>query len=242
MEVRIRPRVAGFHQQSGEGTRPPECILWGTSVEEIRLRHELIAAGVPVDEISEIRDASGKILRGDIVSSAWNTVIEFDGYRFHSLPLSREKDERKSLLLAESGWTVIRVRDNLTPIGDHDVVVPLLSDELTRAKAVLKRLRELGHAPSEYSNYMKASLPQGSLGADAEAKRRLAKSLATDAPSVAAEWDVVRNEGLTPQDVTSGSGSKVWWLARNVALIGKPPWAAALETATDAPIAGGEPQ
>jgi predicted metal-binding protein len=190
----------------------PKCILWGTSVEEIRLRHELIAAGVPVDEIGEIRHTSGKILRGDIVSSAWNTVIEFDGYRFHSLPLSREKDERKSLLLAESGWTVIRVRENLTPIGDHDVVVPLLSDELTRAKAVLKRLRELGHVPSEYSKYMKASLPQGSLGADAEAKRRMAKSLATDAPSVAAEWDVVRNEGLTPQDVTSGSGSKVWWL------------------------------
>ena len=100
----------------------------------------------------------------------------------------------------------------MTPIGDHDVVVPLLSDELTRAKAVLKRLRELGHVQSENSNYMKASLPQGSLGADAEAKRRLAESLATDAPSVAAEWDVVRNEGLTPRDVTSGSGRKVWWL------------------------------
>ena len=27
----------------------PKCILWGTSAEEIRLRHELVAAGVPIE-------------------------------------------------------------------------------------------------------------------------------------------------------------------------------------------------
>ena len=190
----------------------PKCILWGTSVEEIRLRHELIAAGVPVDETGQVRATNGKLLHCDIVSSAWNVVIEFDGNRFHRLPSSREKDQRKTQLLAQSGWTVVRAREALDPIGDHDVVVPLYSDELTRAKAVLKRLRELGHVATDYQKYMKAVLPQGSLSAEAEAKRRLERSLATEAPEVAAEWDFVRNEGLTPAEVTSGSGRKVWWL------------------------------
>jgi hypothetical protein len=190
----------------------PKCILWGTSVEEIRLRHELNAAGVPIDETGDIRTVTGKLLRCDIVSSAWKVVIEFDGNRFHRLPASRVKDQRKSRVLTESGWTVIRVREELAPIGDHDVVVPLFSDELTRAKAVLKRLRELGYVAAAYEEYMKAVLPQASSLADAEAKRRLERSLATDAPEIAAEWDVVRNEGLTPAEVTSGSGRKVWWL------------------------------
>jgi Probable Zinc-ribbon domain len=139
-------------------------------------------------------------------------VIEFDGNRFHSQPSSKRKDQRKSQLLTESGWAVIRVREDLAPIGDHDVVVPLFSDELIRAKATLKRLRELGHMAAEYEKYMKAVSPQGSSGAAAEAKRRLERSLATEAPEVAAEWDTVRNEGLTPTEVTSGSGRKVWWL------------------------------
>jgi hypothetical protein len=190
----------------------PKCTLWGTSVEEIRLRHELIAAGVPVDETHQVCAATGKLLNCDIVSSAWNIVIEFDGNRFHRLPASRGKDQRKSRLLAESGWTVIRVREYLAPIGDHDVVVPLFSDELIRAKAVLKRLRELGHVPAKYEEYMKAVSPQGSSGAAAEAKRRLERSLATEAPEVAAEWDTSRNQGLTPVEVTTGSGRKVWWL------------------------------
>lgn len=190
----------------------PKCILWGTSVEEIRLRHELIAAGVPIDGTGQVRAANGKLFSCDVVSSAWNIVIEFDGNRFHSLPSSREKDQRKTHLLTESGWTVIRVREALATIGDHDVVVPLLSDELTRAKTVLNRLRELGHVAAKYQNYMKAISPQGSSGANAEAKRRLERSLATEAPAVAAEWDFARNEGLTPADVTSGSGQKVWWL------------------------------
>jgi hypothetical protein len=190
----------------------PKCILWGTSVEEIRLRHELIAAGVPIDETGQVCATTSKLLHCDIVSSAWNVVIEFDGNRFHRLRASRVKDQRKSQLLTESGWTVIRVREDLAPIGNHDVVVPLFSDELIRAKAVIKRLRELGYLASGYEEYMKAVSPQGSSGADAESRRRLERSLATEAPEIAAEWDIVRNEGLTPAEVTSGSGRKVWWL------------------------------
>ena len=71
----------------------PQCTLWGTSVEEIRLRHELLAAGVPIDPNHEVvHEASGRVLQCDMLCSAWNVVIEFDGNRFHKLPDSAEKD------------------------------------------------------------------------------------------------------------------------------------------------------
>ena len=82
----------------------PKCTLWGTSVEEIRLRHELLAAGVPIDPNHEvIHEASGRVLQCDMVCSAWNVVIEFDGNRFHKLPDSVEKDERKTRMLTGAG-------------------------------------------------------------------------------------------------------------------------------------------
>lgn len=30
-------------------------------------------------------------------------------------------------------------------------------------------------------------------------------------PNIAKEWNYERNKGLTPYDVTAGSGKKVWW-------------------------------
>lgn len=38
--------------------------------------------------------------------------------------------------------------------------------------------------------------------------------LATIAPILASEWHPTRNGSLTPQDVTEGSGKKVWWLGK----------------------------
>lgn len=38
--------------------------------------------------------------------------------------------------------------------------------------------------------------------------------LATQNPSLAAEWHPTRNDDLTPSDVTTGSGKKVWWLCK----------------------------
>lgn len=39
-------------------------------------------------------------------------------------------------------------------------------------------------------------------------------SLATLSPHIAAEWNYEKNRDLTPNDVTNGSGKKVWWLCK----------------------------
>jgi rubrerythrin len=192
----------------------PQCTLWGTSVEEIRLRHELLAAGVPIDpDHPVIHKESGRILQCDMVCSAWGVVIEFDGNRFHKLPGSLEKDGRKTRLLTEAGWTVIRVREDLATISEHDVVVPPLSDAVVRAKATLRRLQGLGFEAADHSRYLATDHPWSSDVADSYIKRRrIEKSLTALYPALAAQWDADRNAPLTPADVTPGSGKKAWWI------------------------------
>jgi hypothetical protein len=112
----------------------PQCTLWGTSVEEIRLRHELLAAGVPIDITHEVHHpVTGRALMCDMAVPDWRIVIEFDGHRFHKFPDSHEKDRRKTEALEAAGWTVIRVREALDPVGPNDVVVPKLSSEVVRS-------------------------------------------------------------------------------------------------------------
>ena len=41
------------------------------------------------------------------------------------------------------------------------------------------------------------------------------KKYVADFPELVAEWHPERNEGLSPEDITCGSGKKVWWLCSN---------------------------
>lgn len=115
-------------------------------------------------------------------------------------------------MLTELGWTVIRVREAIPTTSEHDVVVPLFSSELVRAKATLEKLHALGFNASHYDRYLAAQSPWATEEADAEVKRPIKQSLATERPDLAAEWDAIKNRPLTPANVTVGSGRKVWWL------------------------------
>lgn len=191
----------------------PKCILWGTSAEEIRLRHELTAAGVPIEvEHTVIRPPNGRPLNCDMVIPAWNVVIEFDGNRFHKTAEGHEKDQRKTAVLTAAGWTVIRVREELEPIGPYDVVVPMFSSEVLRARAVLMMLDQLGHRAARHDEYLSGDEPWATAVADDEIRRPRARSLASEVPALAAEWDYAKNAPLTPEHVTFGSGQKAWWL------------------------------
>ena len=168
----------------------PQCILWGSSVEEIKLRHELLAAGVAINTAHEVtHPTTGRMLQCDMLVPSWNVVIEFDGHRFHRTPEGHVKDRRKTAALREAGWTVIRVRENLDRIGMDDVVVEMFSSEVLRAKAVLVKLDELGHRGVRHAEYRAATEPWASAEAEAEVRRPRARSLASESPSLATEWD-----------------------------------------------------
>lgn len=116
-------------------------------------------------------------------------------------------------MLAKSGWTVVRVREGLSPIDEQNVVVPLFSSEVTRAKATLEKLQSLGFKAADYDAYLEIDQPWSSDAAATYIKRRrIDESLAALYPEVAAQWHSERNGLLTPADVTPGSGHKAWWL------------------------------
>lgn len=191
----------------------PKCILWGTSAEEIRLRHELVAAGVPIElEHTVIHPEKGRPLNCDMVAPAWNLVIEFDGNRYHKTAEGHDKDRRKTAALEDAGWTVIRVREDLEPIGRHDVVVPKFSSEVERAKAVIRQLDRFGRRVTHRDKYLDTSAPWAAAAAESEIRRPRARSLASERPELAAEWDSIKNAPLIPEHVTFGSGQKAWWL------------------------------
>jgi hypothetical protein len=117
-----------------------------------------------------------------MVASAWDVVIEFDGNRFHKTTTGAEKDKRKTRLLTDSGWTVIRVREDLPSIGVNDVVVPIFSSELTRAKAVLEKQRGLGFKVPNHRSYMKSDEPWASARRGGGVAQRMCPKCAQTAP------------------------------------------------------------
>ena len=99
-----------------------------------------------------------------MVVPAWNLVIEFDGNKFHKTPEGHDKDRRKTATLEDAGWRVIRVREDLEPIGGRDVVVAKFSSEVDRAKAVLIKLDQLGHRATRHDEYLATDAAWAALG------------------------------------------------------------------------------
>jgi rubrerythrin len=114
--------------------------------------------------------------------------------------------------LTDAGWTVIRVREELEPIGPWDVVVPKFSSEALRARAVLIKLDQLGRRAPRHDDYLASDTAWAATTAEDEIRRPRARSLASELPTLAAEWDYAKNAPLTPEHVTFGSGQKAWWL------------------------------
>ena len=79
----------------------PQCTLWGTSVEEIRLRHELLAAGVPIDATHEvIHAATGKVLQCAlnlaVIASARRQARAAKGFAGYLSSLESSLDESET--------------------------------------------------------------------------------------------------------------------------------------------------
>lgn len=215
------PATPGNRTHVTSPTGCPDCTIYRTSVEEIRLRCELMAAGFPVDVTAtriKIPDLN-LTLMCDIVCPAWELIVEFDGYRYHRRPNALRTDQKKTAALTAAGWTVIRVREALPLVSAADVWVALRSSELTRAKAVLSKAHTLGFIAPYHDRYQQSVEPWARAAAHAEIERLRAdplqgESLACCFPDVAAEWHPTRNEGLTPNSIRPGHQPLRWWLCQ----------------------------
>ena len=94
-----------YNRVRTSGTLCPDCINLGTSTAEQHLCTALIPFGASSD--SQTKLGPWKV---DIFFPERNTIIEYDGSYYHSLPKSLQTDTRKSLYLLSQGYTLIRVR------------------------------------------------------------------------------------------------------------------------------------
>ena len=112
-------------------------------------------------------------VRVDMWDETIHLVIEFDGWKHHGSTGWRERapdDLRKTQRLTGAGETVIRVREDLEPIGPHDVVVGAGWNSWKVAVAVHKRVEQLGlHPLPGLADY----LARGSEAAAADTERAL---------------------------------------------------------------------
>ena len=93
-----------YNRVRTSGTMCPDCVNIGRSQAENFLRSSLTALGaLPTTHKLGHWEV-------DIFFPERNTIIEYDGAYYHSLPKSLQTDTRKTLDLLSQGYTLIRVR------------------------------------------------------------------------------------------------------------------------------------
>lgn len=145
----------------------------------------------------------------DIYIPSLKKGIEYDG-PYHKTDEAVERDANKYKICRENGIQLIRVsiRDNEPEIPTCDVFIH--SDYNYRnyeaLDAVMESLKEhLSLTGSFNTKKDLAKIKKGYLNSIAN------NSLARKHSDLCKEWDYERNNGLTPEMFTSGSGEHVYW-------------------------------
>ncbi|MCY2987546.1 MAG: DUF559 domain-containing protein [Planctomycetota bacterium] len=115
-----------------------------------------------------------KIVDVDIVVPDFRLVVEFDGWYWHQEKIGGDK--RKTALLEDAGWRVIRVREEpLELLGANDVVAPQ-GDLKAVANMVLLKIQQLCnvHFPG-LDDYLRRESLVNSVKAEAVIREYLAK-------------------------------------------------------------------
>lgn len=155
---------------------------------------------------------NGYIIQGckelDIYIPSLKVAIEYDGVIWHT---EREKDEQKNKDCIDRGITLIRIREkglpNLqTPCISYDVI-PNDKDDLERViRSVLSVEFDVDIKITDIN------LSRDSIQIQSGYRTiKQDKSLISLFPDIAEEWNYEKNGDLSPDKVSFGSGTKVWW-------------------------------
>jgi hypothetical protein len=155
-----------------------ELCSKNVSAKAVALFHELrtqlpyleLEAPILLDPAPGVRYRGTRV---DMWEEALHLVVEFDGWKTHGPAGWRDRtaqDLAKTQRLQTAGERVIRVREDLDPLGAHDVAVGSGWNAWKVALAVLRRVKELGIAPLEQ---LDAYAARGTEAAAADTARAL---------------------------------------------------------------------
>jgi len=198
--------------QRNRGTGCPLCKTQ-TSELELRLYAELkYLFGYVEHRYKNL----GKEL--DVFIPQLRVGIEVDGAYWHR---NREKEDiDKSRYFKARGIDVVRIRQKpLAKICDTDIVIDIRCDYFEVLRMLLQLLVNNVALDSDKKQLIHTYLDNGGFANNDEFIHLTTmlpsplpgQSLADVSPALAGEWDVDRNGELTPKDVSSSSGKKVWW-------------------------------
>lgn len=201
--AKIAPRAVGIGC--------PLCSIIGVSEREVRLAYELEAAGVPVvHEHPRIKVGGRRPVKADIVAPGINLIVEYDGSYYHAD--SDAKDRRQTKALSDAGWTVLRVREEPLPsLGGHEVSVGSTESIKSVATKVLRKLDRMNYPVNKLAEYLDDPELRAERAANIALNKLRTRSLATEHPWLAAQFDIEANNGIRPESVHPGSLTKFWW-------------------------------
>lgn len=144
-------------------------------------------------------------------------AVEIDGFFWHRS--KQEKDKNKNEILNKHEIKTIRLREQLPPISNYDVVYKYKDKHIDVIKKLLEIILDINVCSPEKEILIRQYLVDGRLKNDQEFKQ-LWSNLPSPHPGtsfreknerVAREWHPTRNGQLNAADVTNGSSRIVWW-------------------------------
>ena len=154
----------------------------------------------------------------DIFINNINFGIEVDGAFWHKEKFAFDKNKRE--ILKKNNIELIRLREKgLRRTSVNDISFTENYDLYKLVIKILKVLLKRKDLNYKEENKIKAYLKKGVLNTEKEFIKILEKlpaplqedSLSAKNNFLTREWNYVKNENLTPQDVTHNSHKKVWW-------------------------------
>lgn len=160
----------------------------------------------------------------DVFLPQFNIAIEYDGSMWHSGKEKEKKDFEKTKKLVSEGIKLIRLRetkDNTSVYETEGQVViefiamngKYVTDEfewaLTELYKVINSITNSKMIPNIDMKLDELSIRAYYMNVLKE------NSVASVFPELVDEWDVEKNEGITPDVYSARNNKKVWWKCRN---------------------------
>lgn len=160
----------------------------------------------------------------DIFIPQFNIAIEYDGYLWHSGKEKEKKDAEKTKKLISEGITLIRLIEtkDKTSIGEFDgqYIIEFIAMNgkyvTTEFEWALTELYKIINFITNRKIIPDIDMKKDELSIRAYYMNVLKEnSVASVFPELIEEWDVDKNEGITPDIYSAGNNKKVWWKCEN---------------------------
>ena len=156
------------------------------------------------DTIHRFKDMGFEL---DIYIPSIKTAIEYDGIIFHEQQANRELT--KNRLCKENGIQLIRIREE--GLCSYDDCICIIRAQKHKLNAIDDSIKQL----LQYLGISTANVDTQRDNIQILAQYKLLQlnnSFAIKFPDMAKEWHPTKNGNLKPENISYGSGLKVWWL------------------------------